>query len=216
MQFTLPFSELELENFVLKVSRGRRTRGPGRPESAPLKDFGGKLYGAVFQDELRDALQRSLSLTRAQQAGLRLRLRLADTPELAELPWEFLYDPRHNRFLAQSRRTPLVRYLDLPDPPQPLSVEGPLRLLVMISSPSDYPALDTEQEWRLLTGALARAASRGPGHHRAAGRQHERRCGSGCAGTNSTFSISSATAATGPTGAPACWSWRTAPGGPRR
>ena len=161
VQFTLPFSELELENFVLKVSRGRRTRGPGRPESAPLKDFGGKLYGAVFQDELRDVLQRSLSLTRAQQAGMRLRLRLADTPELAELPWEFLYDPRHNRFLAQSRRTPLVRYLDLPDPPHPLSVEGPLRLLVMISSPSDYPALDTEQEWGLLTGALAEQQAEG-------------------------------------------------------
>jgi hypothetical protein len=47
------------------------------PESAPLKDFGGKLYGAVFQDELRDAFQRSLTLTRAQQA--RMRLRLADT-----------------------------------------------------------------------------------------------------------------------------------------
>ena len=161
VQFTLPFSELELENFVLKVSRGRRTRGPGRPENEPLKDFGGKLYSAVFQDELRDALQRSLSLARAQQAGLRLRLRLADTPELAGLPWEFLYDPRHNRFLAQSRRTPLVRYLELPDPPQPLSVQGPLRLLVMISSPSDYPALDTEQEWSLLTGALAEQQAEG-------------------------------------------------------
>jgi hypothetical protein len=34
-----------------------------------VEDFGGKLYGAVFQDELRDALQRSLTLTRAQQAG---------------------------------------------------------------------------------------------------------------------------------------------------
>ena len=162
VQFTLPFSELELENFVLKVGQGRRrTRGPGRPESAPLKDFGGKLYGAVFHDELRDVLQRSLTQTRAQQVGMRLRLRLADTPELAELPWEFLYDPRHNRFLAQSRRTPLVRYLDLPDPPQPLSVQGPLRLLVMISSPSDYPALDTDQEWSLLTGALAQQQSAG-------------------------------------------------------
>ena len=68
VQFTLPFSRLELENFVLKVGLGRRrSRGPGRPESAPLKDFGGKLYGAVFQDELRDALQRSLSLSRDQQ-----------------------------------------------------------------------------------------------------------------------------------------------------
>jgi hypothetical protein len=47
-------------------------------------------------------LRRSLTLTRAQQAGMRLRL--ADNPELAELPWEFLYDPRRDRFLAQSCR----------------------------------------------------------------------------------------------------------------
>ncbi len=162
VQFTLPFSELELENFVLKMSRShRRTRGPGRPESAPLKEFGGKLYGAVFQGELRDALQRSLSQTRAQRVGMRLRLRLTDTPELANLPWEFLYDPRHNRFLAQSRHTPLVRYLDLPDPPHPLRVEGPLRLLVMISNPSGYPALDVEHEWDTLTGALARQQEEG-------------------------------------------------------
>jgi hypothetical protein len=154
--FTLPFSPVELENLVLKVSRGRRrSRGIGRPEIAPLKNFGGKLYNAVFQQELRDTLQRSLSLTREHGVGMRLRLRLADTPELAKLPWEFLYDPDRDRFLAQSRRSPLVRYLDLPDPPQPLSVEGPLRLLVMISSPSDYPELDVEREWNLLTDALA-------------------------------------------------------------
>ena len=162
VQFTLPFSPMELENFVLKVGLARRgTRGPGRPESTPLKDFGGKLYGAVFQDELRDTLLRSLSLTSAPGSGLRLRLRLHDAPELADVPWEFLYDQRLNRFLAQSRRTPLVRYLDLPDPPRPLAVEGPLRLLVMISSPSGYPPLDVEQEWSLLTEALAEPREQG-------------------------------------------------------
>jgi hypothetical protein len=156
VQLTVPFSAVELENFVLRLSRPRRgTRGPGRPESGPLKEFGGKLYGAVFQDELRDVLLRSMSQTREQGTGLRLRLRLTDAPELAKLPWEFLYDGRLNRFLAQSRRTPLVRYLDLPDPPHPLAVEGPLRLLVMISSPSGYDPLDVEQEWSLLTDALA-------------------------------------------------------------
>lgn len=106
VHFTLPFSPLELENLVLKVGLGRRrTRGPGRPESAPLKEFGGKLYAAVFQDELREILRSSLSQTRAQRIGMRLRVRLADVPELANLPWEFLYDPRLNRFLAQSRYT---------------------------------------------------------------------------------------------------------------
>ena len=59
VQFTLPFSPMELENFALRVGLSRRaTRGPGRPETAPLKDFGAKLYNAVFQNELRDILQR--------------------------------------------------------------------------------------------------------------------------------------------------------------
>jgi hypothetical protein len=162
VEFTLPFSPVELENFVLKLGRPpRSTRGPGRPESAPLKDFGGKLYGAVFQGELRDTLMRSLTMTSGPRTGLRLRLRLGDAPELAELPWEFLYDGRLNRFLAQSRRTPVMRYLDLPDPPHPLAVDGPLRLLVMISSPTGYPPLDVEQEWSLLTDALAAAKEEG-------------------------------------------------------
>ena len=162
VQFAVPFSDLELENLVLKVGLPRSgTRGPGRPESAMLKDFGDRLYSAVFQDELRDVLVRSLSQTRAQRVGMRLRLRLADTPELAGLPWEYLYDPRLNRFLAQSRHMPLVRYLDLPDPPRPLIVDGPLRLLVMISSPAGYPELEVEQEWGLLTSALAQAEEAG-------------------------------------------------------
>ena len=54
VEFKVPFSPVELENFALKLGRPRRgTRGPGRPETAPLKNFGGKLYRAVFQDELR-------------------------------------------------------------------------------------------------------------------------------------------------------------------
>lgn len=162
MQFEMPFSPVELENFVLRLGRPRRgTRGRGRPESVPLKEFGGKLYAAVFQDELRGLLSRSLSQTRTQGTGLRLRLRLTDAPELGELPWEFLYDGRLNRFLAQSRRTPLVRYLDLPDPPHPLTAERPLRVLVMISSPTGYPTLAVEREWSLLAGALTEQQEEG-------------------------------------------------------
>jgi WD40 repeat protein len=162
VQFTLPFAPWELENFMLLVGRPRRgTRGAGRPESTPLKDFGGKLYDAVFQAELRDILLSSLSQTRAQGIGMRLRLRLTGAPELTELPWEFLYDRRLNRFLARSHRTPLVRYLELPDPPRPLRVEGPLRLLVMISAPSGYPGLDVEHEWDVLTRALAEQQAHG-------------------------------------------------------
>ena len=163
VQFKLPFSPAEVDNLRMRVSRRPRgTRGRrGPPEMAPLKDFGGKLYDAVFQDELRDMLSRSLSRTRTERVGLRLRLRLNNVPALAGLPWEFLYDGRRNRFLARSRHTPLVRYLEMPDPPQPLTVEGPLRLLVMISNPRDWPELDVEQEWSVLTRALAQPLADG-------------------------------------------------------
>jgi hypothetical protein len=37
----------------------------------------------------------------------------------------------------------------------PLEVKPPLRVLVMISSPQDVPALDTEEEWRKLKESVA-------------------------------------------------------------
>ena len=186
MQFTHAVLPVELENFVLKVGRPRVVlEGRADPTARRSKTLAVSYIAAVFQGELRDALLRSLSLTRAH-VGMRLRLRLADVPELAELPWEFLYDPRLNRFLAQSRHTPLVRYLDLPDPPQPLSVEGPLRLLVMISSPSDYAELDVEREWNALTGALAPQQAEA-GCSRAAGRQYEHLAGAAATGRISCF-----------------------------
>jgi hypothetical protein len=153
--FTLPFSQLEFENFVLKIGRPRRVvRRVDAPETAAIKTFGDQLYRALFHDELEVNLLRSLGDAAANGMGLRLRLRLSDTPELAELPWEYLYDRTRNRFLALYNRTPLVRFLEVPDPPRALLVRPPLRVLVMIASPSDYPQLDVEQEWRKLRVAL--------------------------------------------------------------
>jgi hypothetical protein len=97
------------------------------------EELGGALFEELFCEGLRDAL--TSSLVRAPE-GLRVRLRLNAAPELAELPWELLYDKATNRFLAQSERTPLIRYLELPQPPAPLRVAGPLNVLVVIASPS--------------------------------------------------------------------------------
>jgi hypothetical protein len=155
--FTVPFSKLELENFVLRVGRPRRVvRRVDAPETAAIKIFGGQLYRALFHDDLLISLERSLGEAAANDAGLRLRLRLSDTPELAEWPWEFLYDEVRNRFVCLTDRTPLVRFLEVPDPPRPLPVSPPLRVLVMISSPHDpgFAELDVEQEWTKLHGVL--------------------------------------------------------------
>lgn len=160
--FTLPFSDLELENFLLRMGRARA--GMRRMESSQLeaaKSFGGKLFAAVFQDEIRSVLRSSLDEAERQNAGLRVRLHLSGTAELADLPWEYLYHPSLNRFLALSNETPLVRYLDLPEIIRPLAVTPPLRLLALISTPRDYELLDVEREWGKLRGAVQDLEQRG-------------------------------------------------------
>ena len=44
----------------------------------------------------------------------------ATTPELAALPWEYLFDPVRGDFVALSAGTPLVRYIPLPESMPPL------------------------------------------------------------------------------------------------
>ncbi len=160
VDFASPFSELELENFVLRVGRSRRSRRreigmSGPTELETVKVFGSRLFAAVFDDEVQGCLRSSFEEAERQDAGLRIRLRFVDTPELADIPWEYLYNSKLNRFFSLSDQTPLVRYLELPGRIKPLAVTTPLRVLVMISSPSNYPQLDVDQEWAKLHEALA-------------------------------------------------------------
>ncbi|MCZ6462271.1 MAG: CHAT domain-containing protein, partial [Actinobacteria bacterium] len=160
--FSLPFSDLELENFMLKVGRPRRgTRRLESPEMEAARQFGTQLFDSVFQDDLRLSLRRSLDEVERRGEGLRIRLRFSDAPELASLPWEFLFSESADQFLVLSAWTPIVRYLDLTQRIEPLTVTGPLRILAMISSPHDYPALDVSEEWRRMESALAPLIDRG-------------------------------------------------------
>ena len=155
VDFKLPFSALEIENFLLRVGRTRRgVRRLESPEMKAARSFGGRLFKAVFDDDVGSCLQTSLHQANRQEAGLRIRLRLGEVPELADLPWEYLYDPGPDRFFVLSTKTPIVRYLNLQESVRPLTVKPPLKVLVMISSPNDYPQLDTDQEWEKLVEAL--------------------------------------------------------------
>lgn len=161
--FTIPFSDLEIDNFLLRIGRPRRApvRGEQSMEAAAVRDFGGRLFDAVFREELRVALATSLDQAESRDAGLRVRLRLADAPELADLPWEYLYNRNARRFLALSEWTPVVRYLEFPGRVRPLAVQPPLRILVLIASPTDFPQLDTTAEWEKLREALGDLESAG-------------------------------------------------------
>jgi outer membrane protein assembly factor BamD (BamD/ComL family) len=159
--FTLPFDEKDLKIFMLEVGRPRSAASRGRiPDfMRPTVDFGHSLYKSVIHNDVRDLFIRSLHTAEQSNEGLRIRLRLNEAPALSHLPWEFLYDGRD--FLALSDASPLVRYLDLPNPPRRLAVDLPLRILVTISAPRDLPVLDVELEKSKIEQALSRLVTEG-------------------------------------------------------
>jgi hypothetical protein len=123
-------------------------------DGATPEQAGGELFRTVFQGELLKAFQGCLAKARSG-LGLRIRLRLNDVPQLADLPWEYLYDADGQGFLALSARTPVVRYLELAEGLGTLLVEPPLRVLAVISTPRGYRELaEADEEWRRLGAAL--------------------------------------------------------------
>jgi hypothetical protein len=154
-QFTLPFSAPELAAFIVAVGpprAGARRLAPTGARITDAKQYGGRLYKAALSGDVETCFR--LSLDRALQAGkgLRLRLHLSAAPELSTVPWEYLYSEALARFLALSVDTPIVRFLDMAQPLPTLLVEPPIRVLVMVSDPSDAPGLDVEREMSLLRG----------------------------------------------------------------
>lgn len=130
------------------------------PTLERVREWGSRLYDALFDREAQSLLHASLRQAEAQGARLRLRLRL-DAPEADALSWEYLYDAPRNRFFALSPDLPLVRYLSLAQPARSLAVTPPLRALVVLANPVDMPTLDVEQEWQSLQTALAPFVQRG-------------------------------------------------------
>ncbi|MGW5239098.1 CHAT domain-containing protein [Monashia sp. NPDC004114] len=161
--FTLPFSLVELAQFMNAVGPPRvssRRLVPAEARVVDVKDYGRRLGDALLAGEVARAFRESLTTATSQGKDLRLRLRLDAVPDLDPVPWEYLYDTRLDRFLALSQETPVVRLIDSADRPPAVEVEPPMRVLVMISSPSDMPELAVEREEQLLratTGDLVKA-----------------------------------------------------------
>jgi CHAT domain len=154
--FSLPFSPTELENLLLKLDPGRSgMRRIADPHTKASMELGSALFDAVFRNDVLVAWSRSKDAVRQDGRGLRLRLRMTGAPSLAAMPWELLYNRSSRMFYAQSDRTPVVRYLDVTNPPRPLTVQGPLRVLAIIASPHGLPQLDVEREWATICDAQA-------------------------------------------------------------
>ena len=74
--FTPPFSQLELENLVLKLGRPRGVRRVDSPDMELIRTFGGALFDSVFNGRVRDVYVSSLASVRSAGQGMRISLAL--------------------------------------------------------------------------------------------------------------------------------------------
>ena len=158
--FALPFTRDRRDYLILKAAFPRR--GTRRIESSALREvteLGDGLFRALFHGEVRDLYRIALASADREGKGLRVKLSMTDAPEFASLPWEFLFDDPS--FLAISQLTPVVRYLDLARTRHPQELKPPLRVLAMVSSPTDAGSLDAGQERDNLEQALKQLMAEG-------------------------------------------------------
>lgn len=155
--FEMPFSKQELEEFLGRLGHpGRNAEGF---EDA-VKKFGTRLFDQVFDREMFNSLTVSFDEAEKKGRGLRIRLHLTDVPELASLPWEYIYHSNY-KFVGRTITTPIVRYLNLGTNPRRFDIKPPLRVLVMISSPEGLPALNVKSEWEELNENFAELRRQG-------------------------------------------------------
>ncbi len=133
----------------------------GRFDGPWMEQAGAELFDALFTGQVLDAWRECRTLAGSQKTGVRLRL-YTDQPAVMAVPWEYLRDQQHERWLALDTDVSLVRGLPL-STREPQPVEALLRVLVMISSPNDLASqglddLDSEREWANLDEAAAGAA----------------------------------------------------------
>jgi len=159
-KFQIPYSEIEVGRLLGKVEAriGVTKRGVrrGSDEYKQLTTFGEELFRCLLAaPEVRDCYRRAQRAMRANpNNGLRLRLVTPSSSTLPRvIPWEFLHDGQ--QFLSVSNRTPIVRYIEpTRDVFTSFPLDPPLRILVVIASPTDQRPLDVEREKRNIGDAL--------------------------------------------------------------
>jgi hypothetical protein len=176
--FTIPLSDDQLADAVKKLGQARAVRGVEAPTQPVMRDvggdggsevtvtaedFGGRLATSLFAGPVGALYDGAVARVKAlERRGVRLTLSLAGTPELLEVPWEFLY--LRPTFLASQRRTPIVRYLDVGGATQVQEIDGEVRILGVVASPKNLPALDVESERKRVIHAVEKVREHGLVH----------------------------------------------------
>ncbi|MBK8903648.1 MAG: CHAT domain-containing protein [Anaerolineaceae bacterium] len=145
----LPFNMNLLGRMMLDVgqmvTRGQASRGI---EAIPPTELGAILFDTIFSGPVGQLFFESWGEVNNKGQGLRIKLHIDPiaSPQLAALPWEYLCNNRRRRYFSLNRRTPIVRYLDVPAPTSKPLISLPLRILVAIAAPEGWPELDLGKE----------------------------------------------------------------------
>jgi tetratricopeptide (TPR) repeat protein len=131
----------DLESAVLDIN-GNNVAGLTSRAEKVLRDFGQEVFRSIFVNV------KSISNIYAQSKAkdFRIKLRIS-SPDLAALPWEYLYE--EDEVIGYvSLRLPFVRYLETAGAAGAMGVRGPLRILGMISAPDteEWPRLEVARE----------------------------------------------------------------------
>ncbi len=115
------------------------------------EELGTALFDAIFSgDVLRlwDSCRGALSRAEVQGLRIKIKLDLGDPVQvgLHALPWELLYQAQTGDRLGLSRKTPVVRHLELARAITPVQIPKELRVLVVAPRPRGVPPLSLETE----------------------------------------------------------------------
>ena len=112
----------------------------------------------LLPTEVRLRFEEAFRLASSQGDGLTLRLRIEDD-DIASVPWEAARIG--DNYLSLRPTSPIVRYVSAPEPQRALKTPEPLRILVLISNPTDLAPIDSSTERQSLEHALHELAERG-------------------------------------------------------
>ena len=166
VQDTLGAGTDRLATRMREWERTRRASGSAVMRQAPaaavrspvqqsLLDLG-MLLGEVFTPgPVGEALNAQTADAHRHRAALRLQI--AATDAVADLPWETLIPPGATAPVALDPSIEIYRVATVPGPAPGIQIPGPLRILVVLASPEGDdggPLLDVEHELAVILDAL--------------------------------------------------------------
>ncbi|MFI1394742.1 CHAT domain-containing protein [Streptomyces sp. NPDC020681] len=153
--FPLPPEELRALDTTISLavlSSYAQLRRNATADERPVQELGGRLFDFLMAGEGRSLFAAARHRAAREERPLRIVLRVR-APELARLPWEFLFDRGENSYVCPTM--PLVRHPSVSAPRRVLRVDPPLRVLCMAARPDDQGQLAVRDERAWLTEALS-------------------------------------------------------------